>query len=243
MRKAKHWRIIIFTEVGVLAEHPWGTWVGNGDGTHSRICTLDNSHVDKANCSGGEATCHTLAACEICGSEYGHLAPEKHSGGRELRNEKPATCTVNGYTGDTYCKGCNALLAEEQEIPAEGHRGGEATCVSSAECEVCHEKYGELVPNHHAGLRHVDAKDATVKAEGNMEYWYCAACGKYFRGKELTQEITKEETAIAKLKPAIPTTGDESSMETWIMVLCISGGALLAAAIVLLLVLRRKGKK
>lgn len=76
-----------------------------------------------------------------------------------------------------------------------------------------------------------------------MEYWYCAACGKYFRGKELTQEITKEETAIAKLKPAIPTTGDESSMETWIMVLCISGGALLAAAIVLLLVLRRKGKK
>lgn len=381
----------VSTEVTVLAEHPWGAWAGNGDGTHSRVCTLDKAHVDKANCSGGEATCleraaceccgeqygdlnpqnhvkgsdwtrtstthekkylccgavvvaeephewangvcsecgygcehrggkatctdkavceicgqpygalapdahtetavwittatthekkypccgaaaiaqephewengictecgyecvhtggeatcHTLAACEICGSEYGQLAPEKHTGGTELRDEKPATCTVNGYTGDTYCKGCNALLAVGQEIPAEGHKGGEATCVSPAECEVCHEKYGELAPNHHADLRHVDAKDATVKTEGNMEYWYCAACGKYFRDKELMQEITKEETVIAKLKPATPTTGDESSMETWITVLCISGGALLAAAIVLLLVLRRKGKK
>lgn len=75
MRKAKHRRIIIFKEVGVLAEHPWGTWVGNGDGTHSRICTLDNSHVDKANCSGGEATCLDRAVCEHCGEQYGDLKP------------------------------------------------------------------------------------------------------------------------------------------------------------------------
>ena len=75
MRKAKHWRIIIFKEVGVLAEHPWGTWVGNGDGTHSRICTLDNSHVDKANCSGGAATCLDRAVCEHCGEQYGDLKP------------------------------------------------------------------------------------------------------------------------------------------------------------------------
>ena len=67
MRKAKHWRIIIFKEVGVLAEHPWGTWVGNGDGTHSRICTLDNSHVDKANCSGGAASCLDIGHAEMKG--------------------------------------------------------------------------------------------------------------------------------------------------------------------------------
>ena len=43
-----------------------------------------------------------------------------HKGGTKIRNAKEATCGKAGYTGDTYCKGCDALLASGETIPATG---------------------------------------------------------------------------------------------------------------------------
>ena len=43
--------------------------------------------------------------------------PDNHDGGTEVRNAKDATYTEEGYTGDTYCLGCNAMLAEGKVIP------------------------------------------------------------------------------------------------------------------------------
>ncbi|MBQ3152527.1 MAG: leucine-rich repeat domain-containing protein, partial [Bacteroidaceae bacterium] len=53
--------------------HNYGDWVSNGDGTHIRTCANDNTHTENGDCSGGTATCTTLAVCDICKTAYGEL--------------------------------------------------------------------------------------------------------------------------------------------------------------------------
>lgn len=56
--------------------------------------------------------------------------------------------------------------------------------------------YAKWVAHVH-DLKHTDAKDATCKADGNVEYWYCALCDKYYDGDGLAAEqIAKEDIAI-----------------------------------------------
>ena len=92
---------------------------------------------------------------------------------------------------DHKCDLCGKTLSE--------HSGGKATCKDKAKCAVCGESYGELDANNHSNLKHIEAKAATKTAEGNIEYWYCADCGKYYKDAKATQEITKEQTVTAKL--------------------------------------------
>ena len=54
--------------------HDWGAWTSNGDGTHTRICSSDASHTERADCSGGTATWQSKAVCTTCGGEYGDFA-------------------------------------------------------------------------------------------------------------------------------------------------------------------------
>lgn len=62
---------------------------------------------------------------------------------------------------------------------------------------------GELKHSHQA--TRVPAKEATYDATGNIEYWYCAECDKYFADAALTKEISKTDTVIPKLeKPGQP---------------------------------------
>ncbi len=95
--------------------------------------------------------------------------PNNHGGGTEVKNAKAATCTEKGYTGDTHCKGCGVKLSDGTDIPALGHK-----------------------------LTHVAAKRATSFVAGNIEYWYCTVCGKYYRDAAAAQEITKEATVTHK---------------------------------------------
>ena len=78
----------------------------------------------------------------------------------------------------------------------DGHTGGTATCVAKAVCEYCGEEYGELDSNNH-NLEKIPAKDATVTATGNKEYWHCKDCGKYFADEKGTNEIKLDDTIIA----------------------------------------------
>ena len=115
----------------------------------------------------------------------------------------------------------------------DGHTGGKATCTERAVCEVCGKAYGDLDGNHHANLKHIDAKAATKTAGGNIEYWYCEDCGKYFADAAATKEIKQADTVTAKLSGAAksPQTGGDSGVAT---VLLLSGGAFIC------LVSRRK---
>ena len=92
---------------------------------------------------------------------------------------------------DHKCDLCGKTLSE--------HTGGTATCKDKAKCAVCGESYGELDANNHSNLKHIEAKAATKTSEGNIEYWYCEGCGKYYKDAKATQEITKEQTVTAKL--------------------------------------------
>ena len=115
----------------------------------------------------------------------------------------------------------------------DGHTGGKATCDERAVCEVCGKAFGDLDGNHHANLKHIDAKAATKTAGGNIEYWYCEDCGKYFADAAATKEIKQADTVTAKLSGAAksPQTGGDSGVVT---VLLLSGGAFIC------LVSRRK---
>ena len=115
----------------------------------------------------------------------------------------------------------------------DGHTGGTATCTEKAVCEVCGKAFGDLDGNHHANLKHIDAKAATKTAGGNIEYWYCEDCGKYFADAAAAKEIKQADIVTAKLSGAAksPQTGGDSGVVT---VLLLSGGAFIC------LVSRRK---
>lgn len=157
-------KIVVTDKAGNTAEmtvtvnggHTFGEWTSNGDGTHSRECTVDGCKgVETMACSGGKATCTEKAVCEYCGKAYG----------------KPDS-------------------------------------------------------NNHTDLKHIDAKAATKTAEGNIEYWYCGGCDKYYSDKDGINEIKKADTVTAKLpgNPKSPRTGNASDLALWISLLFVSGG-------------------
>ena len=157
-------KIVVTDKAGNTAEmtvtindgHTFGEWASNGDGTHSRECTVDGCKgVETMACSGGNATCAEKAVCEYCGKAYG----------------KPDL-------------------------------------------------------NNHTDLKHIDAKAATKTAEGNIEYWYCGGCDKYYSDKDGINEIKKADTVTAKLpgNPKSPRTGNASDLALWISLLFVSGG-------------------
>ena len=93
--------------------------------------------------------------------------------------------------------------------------GGMATCKDKAVCEICGKSYGSPDLNNHAHLKHIDAKAATVAEEGNIEYWYCGGCGKYFADAAATREITRADTVTAKLpQPTTPPTATPTAAPT-----------------------------
>ena len=167
------------------------------------------------------------------------------------------TCTVDGCSAGTQtencidadkdhkCDICDYIISECADDNKDhkcdycgkkltDHTGGKATCKDKAKCEACGAKYGELDPKNHTGLKHFPAKAATKTTEGNIEYWYCEGCGKYFSDKDGTKEIKKADTVTAKLKddPKSPQTGDTCSSALWIALLLVSGGAAVGTTVV-----------
>ena len=116
--------------------HDWGAWTSNGDGTHTRICSSDASHTERADCSGGTATCQSKAVCTTCGGEYGDFASHDFD---------VSSWGYKGADGHAHvCKtaGCTATDTVIAHIP------GPAATEDAA--QICTECGYEIVPalNH-----------------------------------------------------------------------------------------------
>lgn len=99
--------------------------------------------------------------------------------------------------GDLYHSGNDTTKGD---LICNSHSGGTATCTEPAKCSLCKAFYGDKDSTNHVGLKHTDAKDATLAEAGNIEYWFCPACGKYFSDANAANEITRESTVIPALK-------------------------------------------
>ena len=182
--------------------------------------TLDNVRPVISGIEAGKAYCEAQTV----------TIDEKYVGtvtvnGTEVRLDETGSFTLapadGGQTIVVTDKAGNT--AEMTVTVNDGHTGGTATCAEKAVCEVCGKSYGELDPNNHTDLKHFPAKAATEDAEGNIEYWYCSGCNKYYSEKDGTKEIAKADTVTAKL-PKSPPTGDTSNLMLWIALLLASGG-------------------
>ena len=177
-------------------EHPWDTECVSkrlSDGG-MRLPVLAWQKLSAAH-EGGTATCSEKAVCTLCGHAYGDKDAGNHVGGTEVKNARKASCTEDGYTGDTCCKGCGAKLQSGTVIKAAGHTGGTATCTEKAVCTLCGQTYGGKDAANH-DLKHTAAKGSGFYAEGNIEYWQCRDCGKYFADAKAAKEITRADTVI-----------------------------------------------
>ena len=68
--------------------HDWGKWQSNGDGTHTHVCTRDDTHKETVGCSGGTATCVEQATCKDCGGKYGEKDAANHTGAKKWTTTK-----------------------------------------------------------------------------------------------------------------------------------------------------------
>lgn len=110
----------------------------------------------------------------------------------------------------THSRRCTCNAVETQNCS-----GGTATCIAKAVCEFCKASYGSPDPNNHADLKHIDAKAATAAEEGNIAYWYCDGCNKYFSDAAAKAEITRADTVTAKLpQPTTPPTATPTAAPT-----------------------------
>ena len=80
------------------------------------------------------------------------------------------------------------------------HSGGKATCTQNAVCEFCKASYGSPDQNNHTDLNTLTQGCHRCR-RGNIAYWYCDGCKKYFSDKDGTKEIAKADTVTAKLPP------------------------------------------
>ncbi len=78
-----------------------------------------------------------------------------------------------------------------QETAHQAHSGNEATCVSESKCKTCNYKLADKDPNNHVIADKTEAKAATCTVGGNLAYWHCADCGKYFADKNGEMDSSK----------------------------------------------------
>ena len=171
--------------------------------------------------------------CDICGKVISnHEDADKNHVcdycGKIISNHEDAdknhVCDICGKVISDHEDADNNHICDYCGKVITNHIGGKETCRDKAVCEVCGKAYGELDPKNHTDLMHIPTKAATEDSEGNIEYWYCSGCGKYYSDKDGTKEIAKADTVTAKL-PKSPKTGDNSNPLMWVALLFISGGA------------------
>ena len=143
--------------------------------------------------------------CTVCkGTRKAEIAATGHRN-KVLKNARQATCAKAGYTGDTYCKDCNAKLSSGKTIAKKAHTWDagkvtkKATCTvkgtKTYTCKICKATKTSSIAatgHRHTELRNV--KKATCGQEGYTGDTYCKDCkAKVSSGKVIAKTPHKNK--------------------------------------------------
>lgn len=179
-----------------------GTKLSSGTEIAKKAHEYEERERNEANC---KRNGYILFVCKVCGDEKREVLPKTDHQHTEIRNKVEATCTDEGYTGDTYCTDCGEKLSDGKKIPATGHihigylGKKEATCendgyTGDAYCKDCGItlKIGKNIP----ALGHTWEKKSVISPtytkKGTITY-ICKRC--------------KEKKAVTTKKLAYPKVG------------------------------------
>ena len=147
--------------------------------TAAKLHNADGTYTESANASAGDTINY------VSGVWGGTPCAHENT---ELRNAKDATCTKDGYTGDTYCKDCGEKIGTGTAIPAKGHtevidEAVAATCTTPGKtegkhCSVCNEILvaQEVIPAKGHTEVIDEAVAATCTTPGKTEGKHCSVC-------------------------------------------------------------------
>lgn len=179
-----------------------GTKLSSGTEIARKAHEYEERERNEANC---KRNGYILFVCKVCGDEKREVLPKTDHQHTEIRNKVEATCTDEGYTGDTYCTDCGEKLSDGKKIPATGHihigylGKKEATCendgyTGGAYCKDCGItlEIGKNIP----ALGHTWEKKSVISPtytkKGTITY-ICKRC--------------KEKKAVTTKKLAYPKVG------------------------------------
>lgn len=194
-----------YTITAAKQVHTYGAWSADGDGTHTRHCTMSGCTASETKeCSGGTADCREQAACEVCGALYGQADPQNHSGKKKWEQTKKK------HTQKYEC--CGAVVVPEEVHEWKNgtckecgykcaHSGGKATETRKAVCKICGKAYGKLKQKNNGNTNPVKT--------------------------ELPEVSDVPKTAEIPKTSAAPKTGDTGNPLMWFAVLFVSGGAVI----------------
>ena len=202
-------------EYGDALGHDFTTSWTHDDNEHWKQCSRCDAKDDVSPHTWDSGTVTTAPTCTKAGeetyscTECGATKTEPiDATGHSWKSDWTSDATHHWH--ECANESCDVTDNAEKNGYAE-HSGGKATCTQNAVCEICKASYGSLDPNNHTDLKHIDAKAATAAEEGNIAYWYCGGCKKYFSDAAAIKEITKAATVTAKLPPKI-TAGDGAAV-------------------------------
>lgn len=155
--------------------------------TAAKLHNADGSYADTKGKNSGTTFYYSNGV-------WGTAKPCDHKN-TEIRNAKDATCTKDGYTGDTYCKDCGKKIGTGTAIPAKGHSWNEGkittapTCenagVKTYTCTVCNAtKTDAIDATGHAPVA-VAEQPATCTEAGHTAGVKCSVCGATISGIEV----------------------------------------------------------
>ena len=188
-----------------------GTKLSSGKTIAKTEHTWDSGKITKAaTCTESGTKTYTCTSCNTTKTE--EIPATGNHQNTELRNVKEATCTEEGYTGDTYCKDCGTKLSSGKTIAKTDHTWDAGTITKAATCKEsgtktytctsCNTTKTEEIPatRNHQNTELRNVKEATCAQEGYTGDTYCKDCGtKLSSGKTIAKtDHTWDAGKIAK---------------------------------------------
>ena len=205
-----------------------GTKLSSGTMIAKTTHTWDAGKITKAaTCKEPGTKTYTCTSCNTTKTE--EIPATGNHQNTELRNVKAATCTEEGYTGDTYCKDCGTKLSSGETIGKTDHTWDSgkilkaATCkeagIKTYTCTSCNTTRLEEIPatGNHQNTELRNVKEATCAQEGYTGDTYCKDCGeKLSSGKT----IAKTDHIWDSGRITKPATDTESGIKTYTCINC-----------------------